>query len=78
MYISGYGKSGDHFGCIQRGSRAAEAGHLELPGTAGAPGRRYRAELEDGATVGVQASAGVAERGSGARAAQRALHVLSD
>src|ERR1035437_2827560 len=78
IYISPNGKGGYHIRCVQCGGGAAAAGHLELFGAAGAGGGGHRGEPAHRATFGVEASAGAARCWSGARAAQRTPHVLSN
>src|SRR5579862_1366503 len=72
------GTSGDNFGCIQRGGRAAAAGDFDFSGAAGTNRRGDRRRGETGAAVGVKTLASAAGCGSGECAAGRAAEVVSD
>src|SRR5260370_32073162 len=73
-----HGEGGDHFGCVQRGCRAAAAGHFELFGAPGTGRRRHCVQPGNGAAFGLKASGGTSPGWSGTRAAQRTAHVLPD
>jgi hypothetical protein len=76
--LSAHGTSSYNVGRFQRGGRASPARDSKLPCDRRTTRGRHRAHPATRATVGIQASAGVAGRGARPSAARRTAYALSN